>query len=1018
MSRIYSREFARRAIILRRLGALLALFAAMFLSPRAPAAEARFSDVAAIFSKHCLDCHAAQDPEANLVMESFDSLMKGGESGPVIIPGKSSESLLVRMIEGAVEKDRKKQIMPPGKREKLSGEQISLIREWIDQGAKAPAKAQIVSREIDTPKIAPRGTPRKPINAIAASSTKSLFALAFYNEIELRSTENRMLVRTLRGSMGPVNALAFSADGNHLFSAGGESGLPSEIREWNVSDGSLLRTYNGHRDAVYGLAISPDGKLLASGSYDQKIRIWSAEDGKEVRALSGHNGCVYALAFRADGKILASASGDRTVKLWDVETGERRDTLSQPLKELFTVAFSPDGKQLVAGGVDNRIRLWSISEKATETSNPLLLARFGHEGAILKLAFSPDGKTLASSADDRTVKLWNANDLSEKLVLPEQPDWPAALAFLSDKGLAVGRLDGTHEVYDTSSGKPAPLPKPQLARIEPRGIERGVETKIKLTGKNLNGLTNIAFKNKEITAALLPEGANPGEEQWALVTTPENLPRGSYEFSVASPQGESDGFKLYADDVPQLVSSSIGTNFVELPAGIWGVHAKPGDQDTLRFQARRGETLIFDFSGKSIGSKADGMLTVKDAQGQIVGSNHGFDGSTDPFLAQTFLEDGIYSVEVGEQQLGGSQDHFYRLTIGELPYVTAVSPLAVGTNTETEVELIGANIPPGQKLKVVSHATGENDLPLDPERYRTRRTLKLLVADLPSREEKEPNDTPEEAMLIETPVALTGRFWSATQLSDPDYFKFHAKAGEHWIIETLAAQRGSPADTKIEILDGSGKPVQRVLLQAVRDSAITFRGIDSTTTDCRVENWQEMELNEFLYLQGEVVKLFRAPQGPDSGFLFYSLNGKRHCYFDTSATAHPVEEACYTVEPHAPGTHLAANGLPVFPLYYANDDDGERKLGTDSKVHFTPPADGDYIVRVSDSRGYSGERYLYSLLIRPARPDFKVTLSGANPTVNPGSGQSFSVSAERIDRFDGEIKVEISGLPPGFVASS
>jgi hypothetical protein len=272
--------------------------------------------------------------------------------------------------------------------------------------------------------------------------------------------------------------------------------------------------------------------------------------------------------------------------------------------------------------------------------------------------------------------------------------------------------------------------------------------------------------------------------------------------------------------------------------------------------------------------------------------------------------------------------------------------------------------------------------------------------------------------LIEAPVALTGRFSLGSQSSDADYFKFRAKAGEHWIIETLAAQRGSPADTKIEILDPSGKPVQRVLLQAVRDSAITFRGIDSTTTDCRVENWQEMELNEWLYLQGEVVKLFRAPQGPDSGFLFYSLNGKRHCYFDTSATAHPVEEPCYIVEPHAPGARLAANGLPVFPLYYANDDDGERKLGTDSKLHFTPAADGDYIVRVSDSRGYSGERYVYSLFIRSARPDFGVTLSGANPTVNPGSGQAFNVSAERIDGFDGEIKIEISGLPPGFAAST
>jgi len=179
-----------------------------------------------------------------------------------------------------------------------------------------------------------------------------------------------------------------------------------------------------------------------------------------------------------------------------------------------------------------------------------------------------------------------------------------------------------------------------------------------------------------------------------------------------------------------------------------------------------------------------------------------------------------------------------------------------------------------------------------------------------------------------------------------------------------------------------------------------------------------MELNEFLYLQGEVVKIFRMPQGPDSGFLFYSSAGKRHAFFDTTSTAHALDEPCYIVEPHPPGAKLVANGLPVFHLNYANDDDGERKLGSDSKLFFSPPKEGSYLVRVSDSRGSGGDRFTYRLQVREAKPDFNVSLAGANPTINPGSGQSFSVTADRIDGFDGDINVEVTGLPSGFAVSS
>jgi len=448
-------------------------------SRAAEATATNFQAVATIFEKHCLDCHAAQDPEANLVLETYESLLKGGESGPAIVPGHSSDSLLVKMIEGRFEKEGKKKIMPPGKRKKLEAAEISAVSAWIDAGA--PGSTNARPRELVYSKIPPKGTPRKPITALAASPDGQIVAIARDDSIELQSFRSRTMIRTLAGHQGVVNALAFSSDGKRLFAAAGIAGFSGEVREWNVAEGTLIRTLNGHADAIYCLALSPTTNLLATGSYDQKIKLWNLENGSEIKTLSGHNGAVFGLAFRPDGKLLASASADRTVKLWDVASGERRDTLSQPLKDVYSVVFSRDGKRLAAGGVDNRIRVWQISEKAAETTNPLLYAQFAHEGTVLRLAFSPNGKLLLSSASDRTVRLWDAAEMKEKLSLEAQPDWAAGLAFVSDKALVLGRMDGSLEFYDTTSGKPWPPAKPEISSLEPKGIQRGNEAVLKLT---------------------------------------------------------------------------------------------------------------------------------------------------------------------------------------------------------------------------------------------------------------------------------------------------------------------------------------------------------------------------------------------------------------------------------------------------------------------------------------------------------------------------------------------------------
>ena len=285
---------------------------------------------------------------------------------------------------------------------------------------------------------------------------------------------------------------------------------------------------------------------------------------------------------------------------------------------------------------------------------------------------------------------------------------------------------------------------------------------------------------------------------------------------------------------------------------------------------------------------------------------------------------------------------------------------------------------------------------------------------LKATKEAEPNSKPLQAQRLELPAEVSGVLHNKNAASDDDYFRFAAQKGETWVFETNASRSKSPADTKLEILTEQGQSIRRVTLQAVRDSYFTFRGKDANTSDdFRVHNWEEMELNELLFCNGEVVKLFLYPRGPDSGFKVYPGFGTRHNYFDTTPVAHALQEPCYIVKAFPPGAKLTPNGLPVFHLNYENDDDAERKMGSDSKLFFTAPATGKYLVKVSDARGFQGEGYTYKLIARSPKPDFFVNFGGKKMTLKRGSGREFSLKASRTDNFKGAIDILFENVPAG-----
>lgn len=209
----------------------------------------------------------------------------------------------------------------------------------------------------------------------------------------------------------------------------------------------LKQTLTGHSGSVYLAVFSPDGKTLASGSYDNTVKLWQVQTGALMQTLSGHSQGVPAIAFSPDGKTLASGSRDTTVKLWDTQTWMLRQTLTGNAYEVWSVAFSPDGKTLASGGLGATLMLWDSQ------TGILKQTLTGHRYEVRSVAFSPDGKTIASGSWDDTVKLWDVQTAELKQTLTGQSDDINSVSFSPDgKMLAAGSFDKTIRLWDVQTG--------------------------------------------------------------------------------------------------------------------------------------------------------------------------------------------------------------------------------------------------------------------------------------------------------------------------------------------------------------------------------------------------------------------------------------------------------------------------------------------------------------------------------------------------------------------------------------
>jgi hypothetical protein len=574
---------------------------------------------------------------------------------------------------------------------------------------------------------------------------------------------------------------------------------------------------------------------------------------------------------------------------------------------------------------------------------------------------------------------------------------------------------------------------PTLNSVAPLGIARGTTVEMTVEGLNLARSSAVYFSEPGVTGRVvrvkelpdLPDvrlGSNgtpssidlgplpPRNQVTVEVEVAPEAEIGPVSFRLLTPLGTSPEGRFlvepyYGETTDQEPANDTPEGALEtfLPAILTGAISKPGDVDHYRIHMRAGQEITFYNGAMLIGSSLQPVVTILDSDLKVVREFGASGGREQTMFAHRFEAAGDYYVRVADYQHSGRAGHFYRIVAGEFPLVTGAYPLGVKRGSGGEVVLRGHHIPAKLKLDGKPGADSEDTVALRPEH--SFNTIRVALGDEPEVE--------SQGGTIALPVTINGRIAAA---GAENRYRFQAKKGESLIFEVNARRMGSDLDSFIEVLDAKGNPIERATVRPTWETNVTLRDHGSTDRGIRIAAWSALQAGDYVMLGSEILRVEALPLSPDADIILESFGGQRMAFFDTSAEAHAIDQAVYKVQILPPGTKLSPNGLPVAHLYYRNDDGGPG-FGADSLLHFTAPADGEYILRIRDSEGLGGDGYTYRLTARKPRPDFRLTVAPRNPNVPRGGSIPVTVTAARLDGFDGEIAVQLAGLPPGLHAS-
>lgn len=259
-------------------------------------------------------------------------------------------------------------------------------------------------------------------------------------------------IRVFRGHKLPITCLVIAPNDKCIFS----SAKDCSIIKWDVESGKKLHTIHGgrkgtedrhvgHTAHILCMAISSDGKYLATGDMNKLIMIWEAETCKHLYKFTGHKGPISGLSFRKGTHDLYSASHDRSVKVWNVDENAYVETLFGHQDAITGLDSLSRECCVTAGGRDRSVRVWKIAEESQ-------LVFHGHEGSIDCIQLINE-EHMITGADDGSVALWSVNKKKPLSTVKrahgchgepglEQPHWVSSVAALLNSDTVASGASG------------------------------------------------------------------------------------------------------------------------------------------------------------------------------------------------------------------------------------------------------------------------------------------------------------------------------------------------------------------------------------------------------------------------------------------------------------------------------------------------------------------------------------------------------------------------------------------------